>query len=290
MKKFIVTFMVLFVASFVTQIAAQPPPAKAPANMILEPPPKVLEKYYPPQAKRPVLFLEMLKFESFYTGISIYAKQGDWEKAARSYAGFRNQLDKVFEMVPQWKGNVRMKPVKELGQAVQKRDFRGVMAAKRKVGSAVCGNCHNKVRVSIWYRFHWKDFGKILVMDPGAKRKLPLFRFMLAFADSFTGISLGLRQGEIELARKSFKLFRARLDSLKQACAQCHNPKREARRYLLIADTIKTADALGAELSRPAPESSKALNLHRAIGRNTCYACHQIHWPAATAQRLWAGR
>ena len=86
--------------------------------------------------------------------------------------------------------------------------------------------------MSIWYRFHWKDFGKILVMDPAVKRNFPLFRFMLAFADSFTGITIGLRQGQVELARKSFKLFRARLDSLKQACAQCYDPKRKARRYL----------------------------------------------------------
>ena len=78
MKKLLVAFVVLFVVSFGTQIAAQPPPAKAPANMILEPPPKVLEKFYPPQAKKPILFLKMLKFEFFYTGKSIYAKQGDW--------------------------------------------------------------------------------------------------------------------------------------------------------------------------------------------------------------------
>jgi hypothetical protein len=257
------------------------------ADFKIEPPPKSLDKLYPPQAKAPVLLIEMLTLAKFFTSIGHDAVQNDWQNAQLGFDNFKAQIIKLSGMIPEWKKHFNMDLVEELGRAVAQKNVPAIMEVRnKKVGGGMCGACHTEHRIGVWYRYHWKDFGKIMVEDPILEKKLPWFDFMNMVAESFEGIGIDLQQGQLANAQKAFKAFDARVGALKKGCGECHDPKKE-RKYFTSSEVMGMIDGLGAELSKTAPAQEKVEHFFMEIGVEMCYECHQVHWPAGTVQRFW---
>jgi cytochrome c556 len=258
----------------------------------LEPiPKKSLDKLYPPQAKAPVLLLEMLKLAKFFTSIGYDAVQNDWANAQAGFDNFKAQLLKLSGMIPEWDDHFKMDLVEELGQAVAQKNVPAIMEVRnKKVAPEICADCHSEYRISVWYRYHWKDFGQVMVDDPVSQKKLSYHDFMAMVAGDFEGIGLDVEQKQPANARKTFKAFDARIGTLKKSCEECHDPKHGERRYFVSLDVMEMIDGLGAELSKPAPSDEKVEGFFMEIGTEMCYECHQVHWPAATVQRFWSAQ
>jgi hypothetical protein len=254
----------------------------------IEQPPKSLDRFYPPQAKQPILLAEMIKLTLFFTSISHDALQGDWENAQGGFDNFKEQIIKLSGMIPEWKKHFRMDLVEELGRAVAQKNVPAIMEVRnKKVGPAICGKCHNEHRVGVWYRYHWKDFGKIMVDDPISKKTLKYRDFMFRVAGSFDGINIDMQQGQPGNAQKTFKAFTARVEAFKKACNECHDPKKGEKKYYISTDVMGMINNLGVEISKPSPATDKVDDLFMRIGINMCYQCHQVHLPAGDMQRLW---
>ena len=254
----------------------------------IEQPPKSLDRLYPPQAKEPVLLAEMIKLALFFTSISHDALQGDWENAQGGFDNFKEQIIKLSGMIPEWKEHFKMDLVEELGRAVAQKKVPAIMEVRnKKVGPAICGECHNEHRVAVWYRYHWKDFGKIMVDDPISQKTLSYYDYMFRVAGSFDGIGVDMKQGQPENAQKTFKAFTARVEALKKACNECHDPNKGEKKYYISADVMGMINDLGVEISKPSPAAERVDNLFMGIGINMCYKCHQVHVPAGDMQRVW---
>lgn len=246
-----------------------------------------LDKLYPPQAKAPVLLIEMLKLAMFFTSIGHDAVQNDWENAQRGFENFKEQIIKLSGMIPKWKDYFKMDLVEELGQAVARKNVPAIMEVRnKKIGGGICGKCHNEYRTPVWFRYHWKDFGKIMVADPVSQKKLPYFVFMAMVAGSFEGIKIDMLQNQSDNAQKAFGAFTARVEALKKVCGECHDPKKE-RKYYINAEVMGLIEGLGAEISKPTPDHKKVEDLFMGIGLGMCYGCHQVHMPAAVIQNFW---
>jgi hypothetical protein len=108
----------------------------------------------------------------------------------------------------------------------------------KKVGPAICGECHNEHRVAVWYRYHWKDFGKIMMDDPISQKTLSYYDFMFRLEGSFDGIGVDMQQGQPGNAQKTFKAFTARVETLKKGCNECHDPNKGEKKYYISADVM----------------------------------------------------
>jgi hypothetical protein len=229
----------------------------------------------------------MLKLAMFYTSVGYDAVQNDWENAHRSFENFKEQIIKLSGMIPKWKRYFKMDVVEELGRAVAQKNVSAIMEVRnKKIGGGICGKCHNEYRTQVWYRYHWKDFGKIMVADPVSQKNFPYFVFMTMVAESLEGIKIDTLQNQPAYARKAFKAFTARVEALKKVCGECHDPKKE-RKYYINAEVMGMIEGLGTEISKPTPDHKKVEDLFMGIGVEMCYKCHQVHMPAAVIQNFW---
>jgi hypothetical protein len=62
-----------------------------------------------------------------------------------------------------------------------------------------------------------------------------------------------MKQGQPENAQKTFKAFTARVEALKKACNECHDPNKGEKKYYISADVMGMITDLGVELSKPSP-------------------------------------
>jgi hypothetical protein len=246
-----------------------------------------LDKLYPPQAKEPVLLMEMIKLAMFYTSVGHDAAQNDWENAERGFENFKGQSIKLSELSPKWKDFYKMDLVEELGRAVTQKNVPVIREVRKNIGEAICEKCHNDYRTPVWYRYHWKDFGKIMVVDPLSQKKFPYFVFMTLVSKSFQGIKIDILQNQPANAQKAFKAFTARVEAGKQVCKECHDPKQGESKSFVSPDVMEMIDGLGAEISKPTPAHDKVDGLFMGVGVEMCYKCHQVHMPAAVTQKFW---
>ena len=247
-----------------------------------------LDKFYPPQAQAPVLLIEMLKLAMFYHSVGYDAVQNDWKNAQRGFENFKEQIIKLSGMIPKWKQYFKMDVVEELGRAVAQKNVSAIMEVRnKKIGGGICGKCHSEYRTQVWFRYHWKDFGKIMVVDPVSQKNFRYFIFMTMVAESFEGIKIDTLQNQPANAVKAFKAFTARVGALKKVCRECHDPKQGEMRYFVSSDVMGIIDQLGVELSKTTPTHEKVEGLFMGIGIAMCYKCHQVHGPAATVQKFW---
>ncbi len=269
-----------------TSASGQEKPGASEKEQIPSPFPH-LDKLYPPQTEAPVLLIEMLELAEFYTSVGYDAVQNDWENAQRGFENFKEQIIKLSGLIPKWKDFFKMDLVEELGRAVAQKDVPAIREVHKKVGKGICGKCHKEYRTQVWYRYHWKDFGKIMVVDPVSQKKFPYFVFMTFVATSFEGIKIDILQNQPANAQKAFKAFTARLGAQKKVCKECHDPKQGESRYSVSSEVMGMIDDLEAEISKPTPAHEKVKGLFKGIGMEMCYKCHQVHVPAATVQEFW---
>jgi hypothetical protein len=241
--------------------------------------PESLSVLYPPSADRPVYLLKMLNLETTFSGIVVDLMENDLEGARGSFDDFRTQYREVAEMVPEWKGEYPEEKVKELGKALAAGDRGLAMNAFAAVGR-ICHRCHVVAMVPVQQKFHWGNFGATTVRDPlsGAATGYPQFkRYMAA---NLAGITVNLRQGQFDNARKQFEEFRSRFTSLTDSCNGCHA---SGSRSFVDREMRDTVGELGKAFRNRNVSADTVVALVQKIGRESCSKCHLVHLPAAYA-------
>ena len=277
---FLLLVVLLGVAVVVHAGAGNLPEAKR-GLTATSPLPESLNAFYPPVAGGPVYLFKMLDMQTSFSGIVVDLVEGDLDGAKGSFEDFRSKYREAAGMVPEWKGEYPEEEVRELGAALAAGDKGLAMKAFAALGG-VCHRCHVAAMVPVQQKYHWGNFGAITVRDPmsGAATGYPQFKQFLAA--NLSGITVDLRQGQVENARKQFEGFRARFEALSGSCNGCHEKE---SRYFVDREMRDTVDELGnAFRSRTvAPESVNALV--QKIGKESCSKCHLVHLPAVHANR-----
>jgi cytochrome c553 len=245
----------------------------------LSPVPESLDAFYPPAADRPVYLLMMLDLETSFSGIVVDLMEDDLEGARGSFEDFQRQYRDVAGMVPEWKGVYRDGPVKELGAALAAGDRSRAMDAFAAVGGT-CHRCHMAAMVPVQQKYHWGDFGAVTVQDPlsGVDTGYPQFKRLLSA--NLAGITVNLRQGQIDNARRQFEGFRARFAALSGSCRECHE---KPSRYFVDREMEDTVEELGKAFRSRTVAADAVTALVQKIGRESCSKCHLVHLPAAHA-------
>ncbi len=283
-KGLLVRFLVLVVFLAIAMIphagAGSLPEATRGVPGIL-PLPESLKSFYPPAVDRPVYLLKMLSLETSFSGIVVDLMEEDYDGAKGSYEDFQRQYREVAGMVPEWKGAYPEGQVKKLGAALASGDKGLAMNAFAAVGG-ICHRCHVATMVPVQQKYHWGDFGAITVQDPlsGAATGYPQFKKFLAA--NLAGITVDLRQGQTDNARRQFEGFRARFEALSGSCQGCHEKE---SRYFVDREMQDTVEELGEAFRSRTVAADAVMALAQKIGRESCSKCHLVHVPAALAGR-----
>jgi hypothetical protein len=241
--------------------------------------PESLNAFYPPAADRPIYLIRMLSLETSFSGIVVDLMEDDIDGARGSFGDFRRQYLEIAAMVPEWTGMYPEEKVKELGAALAAGDKGKAMDAFAAVGG-ICHRCHVAAMVPVQQKFHWGDFGATTVRDPlsGAATGYPQFKQHMAA--NLAGITVNLRQGQFDNARKQFEEFRSRFAALTDSCNGCHA---SGNRSFVDREVQETVGELGEAIRNRSVSGDSVVAFVQKIGRESCSKCHLVHLPAAYA-------
>jgi hypothetical protein len=254
------------------------------------PPPSSLDRFYPPTAPAPTYLIEMFNLAGPLEGIGVDLQEQDIQGIKTNYQAFQTQYRKSADMVPEWKNKFPEKPVTELGTAIDSGDPAKIGPAMAEVGK-LCGDCHAAFQVKVQQRYHWKNVAEIKVKDPLTGQEMEYVDFMWALAGPFSGITVNLREGQVDNARKNFDAFSARFDTMAtETCKDCHSDpsgKEIPRKYYVDDEMKAVVSQLGQALEAPSPDAAMIEQLTGAIGNASCVGCHFVHFPAQRAKDNW---
>lgn len=239
--------------------------------------PGSLDNLYPPASDRPVYLIRMLGLETSFSGIVVDLMEGDLEGAKGSFEDFRKQYREVAEMVPEWEGEYPEQPVEYLGTTLSAGNGDLVRKAFAGVGE-ICHRCHVQAMVPVQQKYHWGNFGAITVNDPLSGESTEYVQFKKLLAANLAGITVDLRQGQTDNARKQFEGFRARFDALGGSCQGCHE---NAGASFVGHDMQEAVASLGEAIHDRSVPADAVMALTQKIGRESCSKCHLVHVPAA---------
>ncbi|RQW03363.1 MAG: hypothetical protein EH225_07260 [Calditrichaeota bacterium] len=222
----------------------------------------------------------MLELGRSFSGMMVDLSEDDVENALSHFEKFRVQYNEVSKLVPEWEHYYSPVPVNELGKALKDGDPAIVMQAGQKVGG-ICAGCHGAFMSQAYYKYHWGNFHGIKIQDPVRQQEVSFQQFMLFLENSFTGITIDLEQGQAENARMHLQHFRDRFDVLEESCMNCH----DSERYYFVDENVKNMiDKLGQVLSTSPVDPEEIGTISKGIGMESCFKCHLVHVPAASAQ------
>jgi cytochrome c556 len=248
--------------------------------------PASLDAHYPPRAPQPVYRFQMIALGSAFTGVISDLLAGDTANAEAGFAAFKALYSDIAKLVPEWQNMYPGEPVaaaeSALKAAIQAKDPGAYLGAVGKL-EPVCGSCHHAYMPAVQHKYHWKDFGKIMVKDPASGQNLPYAHFMQALNLGFSGSWVDLGQGQQENAQKRFQEFNGTFQALKETCEDCHGTSE--RKYYVDAASQAMVEAYGRSLAVKPADAKKAQGAMMAIGNEICFKCHLVHIPAAYSKR-----
>jgi len=247
--------------------------------------PASLDNFYPPNSPAPVYLLAMLDLAKPLSGIVCDVFENDPANAQSQFKAFKKAYLEVSNMVPEWKQEYPLEPVEKLEKALAAGDPSKIMPAMEEMGK-VCHNCHRTTMAPVQQMYRWNRFDDLVIADPLSGQDGSFANLMLLTETSFTGIGVDLEQGQPENARKQFAGFKARFETVTDACVACHDSE---RRYFVDSDITDMISRLKLELDKKEINPKAVGDLMQSIGQESCGKCHLVHVPAAYAQQTVKG-
>lgn len=246
-------------------------------------PPASLDSLYPPHAKFPVFLVKMHEMSGAFVGILSDLFEGDTENSGKNYLRFKEKYSEISQLVPEWNSLTPHAPVIALGEALQSGDKDTIMAAFGAV-EKICHDCHESNMTSVQMKFHWKDFGQIMVTDPVTGQDLPYNRYMQFLDLAFTGIMNDVAQGQQKAALAYLDQFSQRLNTLEETCYECHSTER----FYFVDEQIKNSlNQMEKEIRKSEMNVPKIAGLFQEIGMESCNKCHLVHTPSYFIKKQW---
>lgn len=280
---------------------------------VFEMPPKGLDSYYPPVARRGKNYRAYMDTlgRRFYD-LLVDINSVDLEVLEVSYVRFKDYYTFVAELVPEWKDRFLLSEVEELGKILgfvkdttdttksTKKDTVLPIGAQRKLDPKVayimkkieysCKSCHLQEIPRVYFRYYWhtKDLkmnmATFKVKDPLTRKLMPYRDFKSLMANDYYTILRNIDKGSKLHLRKNVRKFIKRFNYNQSLCSKCHREDP----YLFTTPTIATLIRdLDNEAHKRIPNKGTLRRILNELYRANCKGCHRVHYPATYVQRFW---
>ncbi|MEO0138427.1 MAG: hypothetical protein ABIL16_02960 [candidate division WOR-3 bacterium] len=278
-----------------------------------EMPPKSLDSYYPPVAKRARNYRAYMDTlgRRFYD-LMVDINSVDLEVLEDSYVRFKDYYTFVAELVPEWKDRFLLSDVEELGKILgfikdttdttksAKKDTVLPIGAQRRLNPKVdyimkkieysCKSCHLQEIPKVYFRYYWHtrdmkmNMATFKVKDPLSGKLVPYRDFKSLMANDYYTILRAIDKGSKTELRKNVRDFIKRFNYNQSLCSNCHDEDP----YLFTTPTIATlVRDLDNEANKNIPNKDALRRTLYELYRANCTGCHRVHYPATYVQRFW---
>jgi hypothetical protein len=213
--------------------------------------------------------------------------RNDPAQAKAALKSLRDQMNIVGAMVPTWKAYFGTSVLDELDRAVSSK---ADLATRRKLVAKLegsCTTCHAKYMFPVQARYRWGSFADaVIATDSGT---LTFHQVMIDMASDLGAVRSDVQAGQLAEANAVYKRLMERFGMMEQLCANCHD---QPRQYFIDSAVKARLFKIGGLLRRGDKSVASYTPLFNDVNEMSCLPCHQVHMPAAFAQRnaLEAGR
>jgi hypothetical protein len=317
-KVLFITFLALFMVGglyylLLAQETQQPQETQQTKTYNFDMPPKSLDAFYPPVARKGKnykAYQDTLgrRFYDLVTDINAI----DMEVLEESYLRFRDYINFVANLVPEWKDRYALNEVEELGKVLgfvkdsadtskeQKKDTVLPIGAKRSLDPKVakllakieysCKSCHVQEIPKVYFRYYWMtrdmkmNMATFRVKDPLTGKDVPYRDFKENLTRDYYAILRAIDKGSKTELRRNVQNFVKRFNYNQSLCSKCH----EEDPYLFTTPTIATLIRdLDNEANKTIPNKEVLRRTLQELYRANCTGCHRVHYPATYVQRIW---
>ncbi|MCF6355943.1 MAG: hypothetical protein L3J26_12725 [Candidatus Polarisedimenticolaceae bacterium] len=240
-------------------------------QITLKMPPASLAQWYKPENKRQVWLHTMFRLRREMQAVKEYARQKDaigtkkWgQRLAKSYRS-------IPEMVPEWKGEVRLDWADTLEIAAQQGNFKKVLRAHDKL-NASCNLCHQDFQTLAAALYRSPDFSGHKIAFKG--RAVHYDRFMELLSNTLNRIKIAIEDQRPQIAKHALKQLKIQLQALGGNCSKCHQDEIPKERILGEA-TQKLLKGLEESIRNKQPKQAGRFLGKAAVA--ICARCHGVH-------------
>lgn len=237
-------------------------------SVSLRKPPASLSKWYKPDNKRNVFHHNMFKLRRELQAVNQYRKEKDVVHTQKWASQLVDHYRKIADMVPEWKGELRLKRAEQLDTAAKQGDFKAIGKAIKKLQKS-CTNCHETYRAQVAAIYRAPDFKKINVHLNGNKTNYQ--DFMRSLMRDVNRIKIAADDGNKAQAHLALKDVRKGMTTLRSSCNSCHKGDK-AKDYYLGKETNELMDKLESAI-----ETGKSGRPLGEFAVQACAYCHGSH-------------
>jgi len=234
---------------------------------LIKTPPKSLAQWYKPENKRQVWLHNMFKLRREMQAVRLYAANNDAAHMEKWAAQLSMHYIKTGEMVPEWKKKLDIESISRLEKYITNSQYQQVIQVLDDLDKS-CKSCHADYRAITATMYRAPDFSSLDEISPS----IPLKKHMEELTKQINLIKIASGDGMPGIALSSLSDLKESMNSLGEACTNCH--EKDKKDY--------PGDAINATISS-LEESLKTGTLKeqgRELGTlavTACARCHGTH-------------
>ncbi len=268
------------------------PNASLAADYVISPPPKSLEKFYPPESKTPRWIQQMHKISGAFGGVFVDMKENDWKNAEAGAKTFLESYTEASKWVPEWKDLFDLEAAQNFSDSVKSHDPKQIKKASSPVAKT-CAKCHSQNYLPVWAKFHMPSVKKIKVSDPVTEEEMNYKAYMYRLSSTFKEMTVNFSQEQYMKVFQAANHFQKRIKELRSVCSKCHVSEwsRSAvsvRQFFVNDNILEVIQDLKKDLATGEPDPEKFWQSVETIGMQSCKKCHLVHQPLTLIQDAWS--
>ncbi len=239
----------------------------------LKKPPASLAKWYKPDNKRQVWLHTMFKLRREMQAMREYAEQEDGLHMEKWLTDFDKHYNKISEMVPEWKDEIKPELISDIRNFVKSKDFYKVAITLNKIEDT-CDVCHENYQPQVTAIYRSPNYDSLRIKDVDGE--------LQTIENNMQDLSVVVNQILIALAdgnnKKSFIAsndLELQLKNLADSCQFCHKNDKYPEARILGKETTGNLKKLQKNIQQGHTKASQKLMGKIAV--TVCARCHSIH-------------
>ncbi len=248
-------------------------PAYAEPMVSLKQPPASLEQWYKPANKRQVWLHTMFRLRREMQAIAEYAEQNDQKAMEKWIKRLDKDYNKIADMVPEWKKEIKPKLLPELKMFAEKGDMYRVGKTLKMI-KRTCNDCHTYYQPLVTATYRSPHYDEIKLKDSSGKMQ-SFEDNMEQLSESVNRILIALDDANDAVALRASKELSEQLQVLGQSCDACHKDDMYPKERILGEATRQRFESLYTNISNKRVKDSQKLMGKIAV--TVCARCHNTH-------------
>jgi hypothetical protein len=279
-RKALLYFLIFILANFIlfTQLTILPFGEEQETPFISKGLPSSLQQYY--KGRRNKYALSMIELGRLMGASFEEAYSKNYNHSLEHFQNFREQYDKISQMVPEWRHYFPQEPLQETEQLImQKAPPEKIRKATKDVEN-VCTNCHVYEMFKVQSTYHWKKFSDIYIMNEHGE-DVSFHTVMIDLSNKLAVIPTTIQRKDFEAADLHFKDLSDNFIFLEMSCNRCHHQPRE---YFVDQRVKAHWYQIGGLIRHRKSDIAAYRRLVDQVYEESCIPCHRVHMPVAFMQ------